>query len=269
MSLNVPSARRELHQPLDDRNELRYILVGMIAPAKQTERRTARLRNPKRTRERLLQAAFREVYRSGFQSAGLNAILANAKVTKGALYHHFGSKEALGYAVVEEIIAPDNRGQWLRPLQKCKDPIDALTGIVQGLIRPEFVRGGCPLLNLAQEMSPLDAGFRKRLATIFRNWQEGIAAALLDGQKHGRVRRDVDPAETGGFLIAMVEGYGSLAKNAQDPRVMKEGIRNIVRWLHSLRAPRQRHTVRDIEGARWKLLSGTGGQSALLTDRLR
>ena len=70
-------------------------------------------RNPKRTRERLLQAAFREMYRSGFQSAGLDAILAAAGVTKGALYHHFGSKEALGYAIVEEIIAPDNRGQWL------------------------------------------------------------------------------------------------------------------------------------------------------------
>jgi TetR/AcrR family transcriptional repressor of nem operon len=241
----------------------------MLEPAKQTERRTARLRNPKRTRERLLQAAFREVYRSGFQSAGLNAILANAGVTKGALYHHFGSKEALGYAIVEEIIGPDNRGQWLRPLQKCKHPIDALIGIVQGLVRPEFVRGGCPLLNLAQEMSPLDAGFRKRLATIFRHWQDGVAAALLDGQKHGRVRRDVDPAETAGFLIAMVEGYGSLAKNAQDQRVMKAGIRNIVRWLQSLRAPGQRHRVRGIEGPRWKLLSGAGGQRALLADRPR
>jgi len=185
------------------------------------------------------------------------------------LYHHFGSKEALGYAIVEEIIAPDSRGQWLRPLQKCKDPIDALIGIVQGLVRPEFVRGGCPLLNLAQEMSPLDAGFRKRLATIFRNWQDGVAAALLDGQKHGRVRREVDPAETAGFLIAMVEGYGSLAKNAQDPRVMKDGIRNIVRWLQSLRAPRQRRGVGDIEGPRLNLVSGTGGQRALLTGRLR
>jgi hypothetical protein len=35
----------------------------------------------------------------------------------------------------------------------------------------------------------------------------------------------------------MVEGYGSLAKNAQDPKVMKDGIRNIVDWLQSLRSP--------------------------------
>jgi AcrR family transcriptional regulator len=184
----------------------------------------------------LLEAAFREVYRSGFQSAGLEAILAAAGVTKGALYHHFGSKQALGYAIVEEIIAPDNRAQWLDPLENCADPIDVLIGIVQELpVQPEVVRGGCPLINLAQEMSPLDAGFRQRLQTIFRNWQDGVAAAFEDGQKQGRVRRDLEPAQAAGLLIAMVEGYGALAKNAQDAKVMKEGIRNIVEWLRSLR----------------------------------
>jgi TetR/AcrR family transcriptional regulator, transcriptional repressor for nem operon len=37
------------------------------------------------------------------------------------------------------------------------------------------------------------------------------------------------------LLIAMVEGYGALAKNAQDAKVMEAGIRNIVDWLRSLR----------------------------------
>jgi AcrR family transcriptional regulator len=51
-------------------------------------------RDLERTRERLLQAAFREVHRSGFQSAGIDAILAATNVTKGALYYHFDGKEA-------------------------------------------------------------------------------------------------------------------------------------------------------------------------------
>src|SRR5580692_1211525 len=88
--------------------------------------RATRLRDSERTRERLLQAASHEIYRSGFQSAGLDAILASAGVTKGALYYHFKSKEALGYAVVEEVIAPDVHGTWVQPLQMGRDPIDAL-----------------------------------------------------------------------------------------------------------------------------------------------
>ncbi len=222
----------------------RYILIGMLAARKNPKRRATRLRDPERTRERLLQAASREIYRSGFQSASLDTILASTGVTKGALYYYFKSKQALGYAVVEEIIAPDVHRKWVRPFQSVKDPIDALISAVQRIpVRPEDVRGGCQMNNLAQEMSPLDAGFRKRLATIFGDWREAVASVLREGQNHGRVRRDVEPAEAAGLLIAMVEGYGSLAKNAQDPKVMKAGIRNIVDWLRSLRPPGNRKRV--------------------------
>ena len=66
--------------------------------------KAVRARDPERTRQHLLQAAFQEMYRSGYQSADLDAILGKAGVTKGALYHHFENKEALGYAVIEEVI---------------------------------------------------------------------------------------------------------------------------------------------------------------------
>jgi TetR/AcrR family transcriptional repressor of nem operon len=216
----------------------------MLWARKTPKRRAARPRDPERTRERLLQAASREIYRSGFQSAGLDTILASAGVTKGALYYHFKSKEALGYAVVEEVIAPDVHGKWVRPLHSVRDPIDALIGAVHRIpIRPGDVRGGCQLNNLAQEMSPLDAGFRKRLAIIFDAWREAVASTLREGQSHGSVRRDVKPADAAALLIAMVEGYASLAKNAQDPKVMKAGIRNIVDWLLSLRPSGNRKRV--------------------------
>src|ERR1700734_2470217 len=208
------------------------MLTGMLAARKNPKRKATRLRDPERTRERLLRAASREIYRSGFQSASLDRILVSAGVTKGALYHHFENKEALGYAVVEEVISPDVRGKWVLPLQSVKDPIDALIGMVQGLsVRPKDVCGGCQLNNLAQEMSPLDARFRKRLEIIFDAWREATASVLREGQIHGSVRRGVEPADAAALLIAMVEGYGSLAKNAQDPKVMKAGIRNIVDWL--------------------------------------
>jgi TetR/AcrR family transcriptional repressor of nem operon len=197
-----------------------------------------RLRDPERTRERLLQAAFREVRRSGFQSAGIDTILAATNVTKGALYHHFDSKEALGYAIVEEIIAKIVSDRWLHPLLSDGQPINILIGIIRQIPgRPADVRAGCPLLNLATEMSPLDEQFRKRLEKIFLAWQEGVATLLRRGQAQGTVRRDLNPDEAASFLIAMVEGYASLAKNAQDAKVWEVGIRNIVGWLRTLRAP--------------------------------
>jgi TetR/AcrR family transcriptional repressor of nem operon len=208
----------------------------MLAARKKSKRRAARRSDSERTRERLLHAASGEIYRAGFQSASLETILAVAGVTKGALYYHFKNKKALGFAVVEELIAPDVHGKWVRPFEGVKDPIDALIGAVRRIpVRPEDVRGGCQLNNLAQEMSPLDAGFRQRLALIFGAWRKAVASVLREGQTRGSVRRDVVPADAAGLLIAMVEGFGSLAKNAQDPRVMKAGINTIVDWLRSLR----------------------------------
>ena len=202
--------------------------------------RKRKFRDPERTRERLLQAAFREVRRSGFQSAGIDTILAATNVTKGALYYHFDSKEALGYAIVDEIIAKLVRDRWLHPLLSEGQAIEILIGIVRRLpTRPADVRESCPLLNLAQEMSPLDEQFRKRLERLFLAWQDGVATLLRKGQSQGTVRRDLNPDETASFLVAMVEGYASLAKNAQDAKVWEVGIRNIVGWLKSLRAPRQ------------------------------
>jgi AcrR family transcriptional regulator len=189
----------------------------------------------------LLQAAFREVHRSGFQSASIDTILAATNVTKGALYYHFHSKEALGYAVVEEKIAKLTRDRWLLPMLNDGEAIDILIGVVRRIpSRPRDVRAGCPLLLLSQEMSPLDEQFRKRLERIFLDWQKGVATLLRKGQAQGTVRRDLNPNEAASFLIATVEGYGTLAKNAQDAEVWKAGIRNIVKWLGSLRTPGSR-----------------------------
>jgi AcrR family transcriptional regulator len=179
-------------------------------------------------------------------------ILASTAVTKGALYYHFDSKETLGYALIDEVIAGMTRDKWVIPLANSVDPIDTLTDIIEGSsFRPEDIRGGCPLNNLAQEMSPLDEEFRRRLARVFHAWQEAIAAALWRGQSEGTVRDDLDAFETAGFLIAVYEGYVSLAKNAQDAGILKEGIRNIAKWLHSLRIPQGRAKKALSRKRRW------------------
>jgi len=208
---------------------------------RDARKKTGRLYDPEHTRKAVLQAAFREIYRSGFHGTGLDTILAATGVTKGALYYHFGSKEALGYAIADEVIAGLMRKKWIRPLRSTTDPIKTLIDIVQKTsVRPEEVRYGGPLNNLAQEMSPLDEHFRRRLAKVFHDWQAGIASALLRGQSAGTVRRDLDVRQTASFLVATYEGYLSLAKNDQDAEVLRRGIHSLIRWLQSLRETNRR-----------------------------
>src|SRR5712692_11755266 len=208
----------------------RYVM-DLVRAAKA--RIMATQRNPDLTRQTLLQAAFREMYKSGFQAASLDNILSNASVTKGALYHHFGSKQKLGYAVVDELIREHVLDRWVRSLEKAENPIDGLLAILRRKDpHPSFdQRLGCPLNNLAQEMSPLDEGFRKRLEGVFRERREGIAKALRRGQEMGQIRSDVDTVEAADFFLAALEGSVSLAKNAQDRNLFDNCKAGLSRYL--------------------------------------
>lgn len=193
-------------------------------------------KNPQQTRERLLEAAFCEIYRVGFRGSDLTSILTKAKVTKGALYHHFGSKDALGHAVIDQMIRQIILDKWLAPLDDVDDPIEALIAVVGNTsLEPDDVAGGCPLNNLAQEMSQTDDAFRMRLNRLFNEWIGGVADALRLGQANGRVRKDIDAREAATFMIASYEGFISLAKTAQEPALLRAGLRQVIDYLKTLR----------------------------------
>jgi AcrR family transcriptional regulator len=156
------------------------------------------------TRQALLEAAFREFHRHGFQAASLKRILGRTGLTKGALYHHFPNKHALGYAVVEEILQKMVDEDWLQPLASASNPIDCLKERLKNFseeAKEDDLLLGCPLNNLALEMSPVDEGFRQRVNRIYDRWQHGLAEAFRRGQAAGQVRPEIDPLQTATFIV--------------------------------------------------------------------
>ncbi|MCG7948325.1 MAG: TetR/AcrR family transcriptional regulator [Candidatus Thiodiazotropha taylori] len=191
-----------------------------------------------KTRQALLEAAYEEIYRHGFQAASLNTILERTGVTKGALYHHFGSKQKLGYAVIDEIISQKLDREWLTPIQQAGHPIDVMIEVIQQAgqqITSQQIDQGCPLNNLAQEMSPIDAGFRQRIDHLYQKWQESIEKILRDGQQGGTVNPSIDPADAALFILASLEGCMGIAKNAQSIDELKRCAQGLFGYLDSLR----------------------------------
>ncbi|ESQ87640.1 hypothetical protein ABAC460_18365 [Asticcacaulis sp. AC460] len=181
-------------------------------------------------------AGFEEVYRSGFQGCDLNAILGKAGVTKGALYHHFDSKDALGHAILEDVVAKITDDKWLTPLRESDTPLDTLITIIEGTFTDdEHAAGGCPLNNLAQEMSRVEEGFRARTAALFTTWIDTVADALTRAQAQGSLRPEVDARAQAQFVVAAYEGYMSIAKSLQSGAVLEAGVRQLVSHLNSLR----------------------------------
>jgi AcrR family transcriptional regulator len=196
-------------------------------------------RDPIATRRRLLEVGQQEIYLHGFHGASIERILARAGVTKGAFFHYFASKAEFGYRVVEEVIGEMIAVQWVRPLAEAADPLET--------IAIEFERGaealkgrspilGCPLNNLAQEMNPLDDGFKRRTLAVFETWHASYRDALDRARERGIVAPELDARDAAHALVAQIEGTLSLARNSQDAEVLNVGTRSLRRYLESLRA---------------------------------
>jgi AcrR family transcriptional regulator len=195
--------------------------------------------DPDATREKLVQAAFDEVYHHGLRAASLDGILGRAGVTKGALYHHFNNKKALCQAMLDEVIRPRVVETWVVPLAEADDPITTIQGILKGFdqVSEEQVVHGCPLNNLSQEMSGVDDEFRAKLVDVYDQWHESLREALGRGQANGTVRPDADPDKIAGFLVASLEGAFGMAKNARSVKVLADATRQLVDYLETLRSP--------------------------------
>ena len=170
------------------------------------------------TREKLLQSAFCEIHRQGYQAASVANILEDTELTKGAFYHHFPTKQALGLAVVDEVIMPRLDSMIFTPLRESKHPVETLLDIISGIgnkIPPDFIMLGCPLNNLMQEMSPLDPAFKEKLNSAINLWRHTVTEALEIGQKQGVIKSDVDSKAAALFIVSAWEGCIGIAKSLQ------------------------------------------------------
>ncbi|MEN8179891.1 MAG: TetR/AcrR family transcriptional regulator [Pseudomonadota bacterium] len=195
-------------------------------------------RNPQQTRERLLQTAFQEIHAHGFQGMRVDEVLRQSGLQKGAFYHHFGSKIELGYAVLEEQIKPLLELIWIEPLVEIEDPVRDIPKMLESLgsrIPTSMHEHGCPLNNLAQEMSTQDEGFRERIYEIFNTWMEAFTAVFERAKQNGYIRDDVDSCAVSRFVIAALEGCIGIFKVKNTPEQWTACQSQIAIYLGALR----------------------------------
>jgi TetR/AcrR family transcriptional regulator, transcriptional repressor for nem operon len=200
----------------------------------------AAVRAPEETRHKILMAAFAEFYAHSFQGGSLNRIVAAAGTTKGAIFHHFESKQALGYAVVDEVIGPILLQRWLDPVKTSSDPLSELQKAFRRYVNEDIASGhlvyGCPLNNLAQEMSPLDAGFHRRINALYDLWRDTYAGALERAIQAGTVKASVSPTAAAALIVSAQMGVWGSGKSSRDEHVMRQAAQGVCDYLESLRA---------------------------------
>jgi AcrR family transcriptional regulator len=165
------------------------------------------------TRQRLVESARRLFHEQGYTATGIAQILDAAEANSGSLYYFFPTKEDLLLAVLElykELLHP----MVVQPVfDRVADPIERIFGILDGyrkqLLGTKY-QFGCPIGNLALELTNSHPAARTLIADNFGGWRKVIEQCLLDAA--GRLPSSVDREQLAMFVLTTMEGAVMLAR---------------------------------------------------------
>lgn len=182
----------------------------------------ASTRDPEKTRARILEVAFNEIYERGFQGVGVREIAAKAGLTIGAFFHYFPTKSSVGYAIVDEVLKDGILNRWVRPLSAHKNPVKGISKTFKKTFDEwpdEYVARGCPLNNLTQEMSAVDPEFRERTRAVILLWIEETERHLRRAKQDGYLLPSTNARELAEFIVALQEATFAMGKTLNDRRI--------------------------------------------------
>lgn len=187
------------------------------------------------TKTRIVDTAARLFHEQGYNATGIATILREADVNSGSLYHFFQSKEALLIGVLErytELLNPIVLG----PVEEAtQDPIErvfALFAAYRGWLAPIQFTMGCPIGNLALELSDESDGARSLIDRNFAGWVGGVRGWLEAAGT--RLPADVDRGQLAQLVLTILEGGIMQARAARTPEPFDASVAQLRNYFDCL-----------------------------------
>lgn len=199
------------------------------------------------TRDRIVTTAARLFHHDGYHATGVAAILREAEVNSGSLYHFFDTKEALLEAVVE------HHRQRLGPTlfdpaeAAHDDPFERIFMVVDHYRRTLLGSGlarGCPVGRLALEIGVSEPEVRTLVERYLTEWTTRVERWLENAG--GRFSNRADRSAAAHLVLAVTQGGIMMALAAASIEPFDAVIDQLRRSLEPSATPAEAPTV---EGA--------------------
>ncbi|OBH04699.1 MULTISPECIES: TetR/AcrR family transcriptional regulator [unclassified Mycobacterium] len=170
------------------------------------------------TRRQILRAASHQFARRAYHDVGLDDILADAELTKGAMYFHFRSKHALAVAIIERqtavgTVAVDDLLS--RGLSGLETLIDFSYLIAVADIQTDGVRAG---LNLLESVGRSE-GLQKRL---LEEWAKALSGVVEQAIAEGDIDQHCDPQDLGRLMVSLHMGLRQTSSLEEPERFLQD-----------------------------------------------
>lgn len=191
---------------------------------------------PVGARAKLLEAAVVLIRKKGFAGTSVDDLCKAAGVTKGAFFHHFESKDALGVAAAR--FWSETTGAFFgdAPYNWHEDPLDRVLGYID--FRSALIAGPvegftCVAGTMVQEAFYTSPAIREACdASISGN------AALLEADIAEAIARygvkDVSAKSLSLHIQAVLQGGFILAKAKGGPDIARESVAHLKRYFEML-----------------------------------
>lgn len=196
------------------------------------------MKKSQETRLNILRKAFDLIYQKGYQTTSVDEIIATTQVTKGAFYYHFKTKDEMGLAILNELMIPTFKNNFIEPFKNEGNPLDIIYGLLYYLLIESEdlkVEYGCPASNFSQEMAPWNTDFTKALNTLSLDWEKTMIDAIENAQLDGTVRKDVNAKEIAVFVMSGYWGVRNLGKLENSKSVYLVYLKGLKNYFDSLK----------------------------------
>lgn len=187
-------------------------------------------------RARLIGAARSLVRHKGFAATSVDELCAAAGVTKGAFFHHFRSKEALGVALVEDWTATTGAMFAAHDYNRHADPLDrvfAYLDLRRALLDQPLAEFSCVAGTTVQEVYKTAPPIRDAAGLSLQSGADHVRAHLVEALASHPVAGVTADSLARQFQVA-TQGGIILAKASNDPGQAREAFDHLERYLRLL-----------------------------------
>lgn len=175
------------------------------------------------TRRKIIDSAVDLINEIGYPAAGLADIIERAELTKGALYYHFDSKEAVATAIIEE--GAETVVEAFHSASRPTSP--ALENIVHGLFVVADVNSADKVTQAACRLLRTFGGFNPAAKSTYTVLLEQMSASVKSAIDEGDLRSDVEPEAMVAAIVSSMLGAELIASAlAEGPDLRRRFAQN-------------------------------------------